>query len=182
MSRRAPAPIPPLPMSPVLAPNIGVGAPGAVGPASAWGTIPGTLSDQTDLQGALDTKVSFGPWDGDPSFMLVNPQNGIGFVGTGGGIMQLYTAESDGSVSGSNSDWSRYWQVGGPPTVNGRTPVFATIGWEFTATPYVGADAMWHGGNLPIPGPFTDDAAAATGGVAVGECYLKGAKLATRLA
>lgn len=34
------------------------GATGNTGPASAWGTIPGTLADQTDLQSALDARVS----------------------------------------------------------------------------------------------------------------------------
>lgn len=33
------------------------GATGATGPASAWGTIPGTLSDQLDLDAALDLKA-----------------------------------------------------------------------------------------------------------------------------
>jgi len=34
-----------------------IGQTGATGPASAWGTIPGTLSAQTDLQNALDAKL-----------------------------------------------------------------------------------------------------------------------------
>ena len=37
------------------------GATGATGPASAWGTIPGTLSDQTDLNTALLGKIP-GAW------------------------------------------------------------------------------------------------------------------------
>ena len=35
-----------------------IGPQGPTGPASAWGTIPGTLSDQTDLQAALDGKAA----------------------------------------------------------------------------------------------------------------------------
>lgn len=41
------------------------GATGPTGPASAWGTIPGTLSNQTDLQAALDAKLDDSQLDTD---------------------------------------------------------------------------------------------------------------------
>lgn len=110
-----------------------------------WGDIVGILSDQTDLQTALDAKLGF-TFDGyqtniDVDFLVVrNVVTGAG-AGTGSddtiGYFNLFGAPGSGLYAffGSLNGNSRIYAIG-------------SNAFEFNLTPYVNSDVVFHAGNL----------------------------------
>jgi hypothetical protein len=125
-----------------------------------WGSITGTLSAQTDLQAALDGKLSFldgggpglwatGEWRIQPPAGSIVVEGAL--TGGSGAQFQLDASNSTsetGILWGSNTSWSHWWGIG-DKSANTRYLIYGDRAFEFSATPYVGTYGIYHAGNKP---------------------------------
>ena len=155
---------------------------------ASWGAIAGTLSDQTDLQAALDAKLGItddASW-GAGYKMLSDPAIDGLTVGdnTVEGSVTLTTGGASG-IGGVEFDLAAF--AGGGSiglSANNRIALgtYGTItGWEFAVVPYVGTSKMvaMTGNTLTNA---ANDAAAAAAGIPVGGLYRNGSAVMIRVA
>lgn len=130
----------------------------AGGGSVAWGDILGTLSDQTDLQTALDGKLSVIDdsidWGAGAIAVSPAPVFSIGYAQVEGAIAMRPATDPDDVPMIFLAGFG-YLGTGwiGSRTANDRIAIgcdgFLT-GWEFNLTPYVGTNAIFHAGNTDI--------------------------------
>jgi hypothetical protein len=116
-----------------------------------WGSITGTLTAQSDLQTALDDKLSVSKFhnvqvDGGKYNFLE-----IGSTAAGGGGIVAMGADDPTSgwpyfsfANAGGSDWGLFGSI----SANSRITITGSKAWEFTTTPYVGTNVIYHAGNL----------------------------------
>lgn len=126
----------------------------------AWGDVTGTLGDQTDLQSALDDKVSFtagvGDWVGYHKL-----DDAIGYYAdysATGALISFDMASTVGGIWMQNAAGTQWLTYGYGINGNSRFQIDGSHAFEFTSNPYVGANVIWHAGNLT---PYTDGMADA---------------------
>jgi hypothetical protein len=122
-----------------------------------WGSITGTLSAQTDLQAALDSKL----------FVTDDLTWGAGYLRTdtsvegltvgdnaieGSATFTKGTATNPGGIEFDAPNFTGGGTLGGmSPNNRVYVATYGTItGFEFTSAPYVGTNVVYHAGNLTI--------------------------------
>jgi hypothetical protein len=152
----------------------------AVPPSSGggtWGSITGTLSSQTDLQAALDARltvvdnsVSWHPtsvrYSPVPASITLGDERiqGTTTIFPEGFEFDLSTGVGlGGTIGGAPSPGGCYFNV--ILNARNRVPfgVYGTVlGWEFNADPYVNTNVIYHAGNLVLSGDVTNSGLAIT--------------------
>jgi hypothetical protein len=129
------------------------------GVSTVWGAITGTLSAQTDLQNALNAKLSIlddsANWSAGALRASI-PQFSLGDNATQGTVTLVRGFSFGGNDYSGQVSFDLAGFVGGAwigqVTGGGRIQMFrygTVTGWEFDVTPYVGANPIWHEGNNP---------------------------------
>lgn len=128
---------------------------GAAG--GTWGTITGVLSDQTDLQTALDGKLTVvddsANWSAG-ALRASAPQLSLGDNSAEGTVTLVKGFTSGGFNYCGQVEFDLAGFTGGAWIGQGRSGQriqmfrYGTItGWEFDADPYVNTNVIWHAGN-----------------------------------
>lgn len=141
-----------------------------------WGTIDGVLSDQTDLQAALDAKLTVfddaANWS-PGALRITAPQFSAGDNAIEGTVTFVKGFTSGGDDYSGQVTFDLPGFIGGAwigqVTGGGRVQMFrygTVTGWEFDVTPFVGANAIFHEGNLAFGTglDYTAGVLTATGG------------------